>query len=1059
MRYTGNMGKQVVQLHNHSEYSILDGRSRISELVGRVVELGQPAVALTDHGNMYGMMEFYREARGRGIKPILGVEFYMAMESLGRKDATLDRHSTHLTVLATSEAGYRNLLRLTSIAHMEGMYYRPRIDFETLARHNEGLLVLSGCMGSKISQAYLADRHDDAEAEIRRMLEVFGRERFCLEVHSHGLDQQKKLNPLLFAAGKRMGIRVVAACDSHYVRREDARSHDVLLAIQTGSRRDDPGRFRIHPYGEYYLKSVEEMEQAFSGQEQAVWETVGVAEQCNVELDFSQVLLPEFDIPAGYTQETKLREEVLAGMERRGGITEERMVRLNYELGIIGKAGFSQYFLIVQDYVNYARGQGIMAVPRGSVAGSLCMYALGICDIDPVRYDIMFERFLHEERKGMPDVDMDFADDRRDDVISYVTGKYGSDRVAHIGTFQTLGARAAVKDVARVLGVDYAETNRLTRAFPSKLDVTIADVCETDDMKKAMKENPEFIEVLEIAGEIEGLVRGFGTHAAGILIASKSLPEVVPIQLPPGKKLLTAVTQYDNNNRTAVIESIGLSKFDFLGLANLTSIRSACALIKHRHGIDLYGQSGEKLYSELPTEYANPLAARTYDMLAAGETTAVFQMESAGMRKALRLVKPTRLEDLPAVVALYRPGPMENIPVFAAAKADGRLVRNYHPDIDRMLAETYGVVTYQDQVLLLARTIAGFTWGEVDVLRKGMGKKLASVINEQKKKFLEGSVARGYEEDLAEELWETVAPFAGYGFNKAHAYAYGYVAYITAFLKANFPVEYLTAVLTLEAGNREKTMEAIVECRRIGIRVLPPDINVSGRACTVVDDLTIRFGFNAVANMGDAHVIKLLLRREEEGGFASAGRCFAGMNVRVATSLIKSGACDEWGDRNELLSKLPDYIKNAAWTQTSMFDMVMGKSVPAMTDRELLEYERESLGVYLTKSPLDGIPFGRYVTATSLSASDEEDQHVTMGGIITKVKSHVQKNGKPMAFMEVEDFYGKVECVIFASVFEKNREAMKVDNCVIMKGIVRMRDEQPSLVVNTIMQIVREDDR
>jgi len=1045
------MSGQVVQLHNHSEYSILDGRSRIAELVGRVVELGQPAVALTDHGGMYGTMEFYRSAREAGVKPILGVEAYVAAGPLERKDPVLDRHQTHLTLLAMNAEGYQNLLRLTSLAHMKGMYYKPRIDLDALGRHSDGLVILSGCMGGGVAQSFLHGDGREGRMLVDRYREMVGPGRFFIEVHDHGMDEQKRLNPLLFSLAKEKGLGVVAACDSHYVLREDARSHDVLLAIQTGSTLDDPSRFRIRPYGEYYVKSYEEMRRAFP--EDALRNTLRIAEMCNVELDFSKVMLPEFEIAAGHTVDSKLREEVLAGLARRGIMTDAWRERIEYELEIIGKAGYGRYFLIVQDYVRYARSQGIMAVPRGSVAGSLCMYALGICDIDPVKYDIMFERFLHEERKGMPDVDMDFADDRRDAVIAYVTQRYGADRVAHIGTFQTLGARAAIKDVARVLGIDYGETNRLTRGFPSKGDVTLASLRELDAVQDAIAANPVMGEAWEIATELEGLVRGFGTHAAGILIAATALDEVVPIQMPPGKhtSLLTAVTQYDNNSRTAVIESIGLSKFDFLGLANLTSIRSACALIRHRHGIDLYGQSGEKLYSELPVEYGNPLAARTYDMLAAGETTAVFQMESPGMRKALRLVKPTRLEDLPAVVALYRPGPMENIPVFAAAKADPGLVRRYHPEIDRILAETYGVVTYQDQVLLLARTIAGFTWGEVDVLRKGMGKKLASVINEQKRKFLQGSVARGYREDLAEALWETVAPFAGYGFNKAHAYCYGYVAYITAFLKANFPVEYMTAVLTLEAGNREKTAEAVMECRRLGITVVPPRINESLKSYVILGDDRILYGLSALQNMGDAHLDKLLARRDAQGGFASAEECLAGMNIRAATALVKSGALDLWGDRNALLDAMVSGTKARKPGQISMFGPEDFRNYVPMSDQDLMAYEKEAFGFYLTMNPLANEVFEQRCTATSLSVGDMADEQVVIGGMITKVKTHVQKNGKPMAFVDMEDMLGKLSCVFFGSVYARYAPFLRPDSMVLVEGTVRMRAEEPSIIASSLL--------
>lgn len=1056
----------VVQLHNHSEYSILDGRSRLEELVVRVKEMGQEAVALTDHGSMYGTMEFYRVAKRHGVKPILGVEAYVAAGPMRRKDPVLDKagSSSHLTILAESEVGYRSMLKLVSKAHMEGFYYRPRIDFEALVEHGDGLVILSGCMGGEVSQLVLKQQYAEAEAVIARYREAFGPDRYFLEIHEHGLEKQKRLNPWMIDAAKRFDVQLVAACDSHYVRREDAKSHDVLLAIQTGSVLADPGRFKVEPYGEYYVKSGEEMAVLFGGVEYAVANTMGVSERCNVNLDKVEVQLPVFALPEGQTADTWLRRQVVEGLKWRYGVEIPGNIidRAKHELTVIGKTGYAKYFLIVQDYVRHARSQGVMAVPRGSVAGSLCVYALGICDIDPMKYDIMFERFLHEERKGMPDVDMDFADNRRDDVIAYVTEKYGSDRVAHIGTFSTLGARAAVKDVARVLGVDFAETNRLTRAFPAKIDLTVAEAWATEAVQEAVRENPVYAEVMEIAGQLEGMVRGFGTHAAGILIAATALDEVVPIQLPPGGKkgVATAVTQYDNNNATAVIESIGLSKFDFLGLANLTVIRDACLRIRARQGIDLYGESGEKLYSGLPFGYEDPLAKRTYDMLGQGETTAVFQLESAGMRRALRMVKPTRITDLPAIVALFRPGPMENIPVFAAAKNNPDMVPFYDDRVTPFLAETYGVVVYQDQVLLLARELAGFTWGEVDVLRKGMGKKQVAVINEQREKFLRGCAGRGFSQELAETVWETMAPFAGYGFNKAHACCYGVVAYITAFLKANFPTEYMAAVLTQESGNKEKVYEAVTECRRLGVQVLPPDVRESGEGFTITGPKSVRFGFGAIANVGEGMIRRILVSNRDWKTFKAFLKEVP-LNSRAATMMVKSGACDSFGERNRLLAAIPGLLETTRKDHGFQMDMFGAEldaelpDAPPMVPEARLACEKEAMGLYVSGHPLDAIRpvLDKHATHSTFTLPEDDDR-VVLGGMVRNVRYHRQKNGKRMAFFVLEDMFGEIDVVAFARQYEACEDLICSDTLVLVSGDLRYRDEKPSLIVNKMTAIV-----
>lgn len=1048
---------QVVQLHNHSEYSILDGRSRVSEMVARAKELGQPAIALTDHGGMYGTLDFYRQATAAGIKPILGVEAYVAAGPMSRRDPQLDRagSSTHLTLLAATNEGFRNLMRLTTKAHVEGFYYRPRLDFETIEAHSKGIIVLSGCLGSELCTLILEEKLQRADLLVRKYAEAFGRNAYFLEIHNHGLPKQQIVNKWILEAAKKYGLHVVAACDSHYVRREDAKAHDVLLAIQTGTTLDDPFRFKVEPYGEYYIKNAEEMYSAFSGAEHAVASTLGVADMCDVRIDAASESLPDIFGDADSLLEQKVRE----GLRWRYGanLTKTHWERAKYELDVIRKVGYARYFLVVQDYVAHARSMNVMAVPRGSVAGSLCMHALGVCDIDPVRYGIMFERFLHDERRGMPDVDMDFADDRRDDVIAYVTEKYGQNHVAHVGTYSTLGARAAVKDVARVMGIDFSRINAVTRAFPSKLDVTVQEAMNSDEIRTLLTSDKELKDVMEMASQIEGLVRSFGTHAAGMIVSGKPMNDILPLQLPPKGTSGTLVTQWDNNNQTALVESLGLSKFDFLGLANLTIIRNACESIKNRHGLDLYGQSGEKLYVDLPIDYANDMAKRAYDMLSQGETTSLFQLESGGMRRVLRLVKPTRITDLPAVVALFRPGPMENIPTFAAAKHGAIPIPTYHPNVDAILAETYGVITYQDQVLEIARKIAGFTWGEVDVLRKGMGKKMPEVVEKQRQKFLDGAVANGYDKSLAQTLWDTMSPFAGYGFNKAHAYCYGYVAYATAFLKANFPAEYMCAVLSQEAGNTEKISEAILECRRLGVEVLPPHVNESQTQFSIVHN-AIRFGFEAISGMGTSAIRSIIKNRTRPftslGGFVEATDC----NIRVLQNLAKSGALDEFGERASILATLPRLAEskkkrsgNDEWKQSAMFEMEAPLvRATALSEKERLDQEREVLGVFVSGHPLDAYREILEQSCTDTAKTLAEKSSVIIGGMVVRVHGHVQKNGKRMAFVDIEDPIGMISCVIFANVYEQSESLLGIGSVIIAEGTVRMREDVPTVILNAI---------
>lgn len=1093
----------VAQLHNHSHFSLLDGISRIDAMFLRIKELGQTAIALTDHGTMSGAIEFYRAGNKHGVKPIVGLEAYMAAESMQRRDPVLDgmKNTTHLTLLATNEVGYKNLIKLSSLSNTEGYYFRPRIDFQTLSKYSDGIFVLSGCMGGKISQLILQNNVGEAEKVARAYREVFG-DRFAIEVHESGLEEQILLNKGLFSIADRLKIRPVAACDSHYISEADRDASSLMIAIQTGSNwtnqataqamgvqsRDDTQRNQLlSSNGKFHIMSTDEMLRAFNGREDAVTNTDWVAEQCNLSLDFSRVLLPDFSIPDGETPISWLKKQVYRGLRTRyGTITQEYKDRIEYELAIIDATGYALYFLIVQDYVQFARTNGIMAVPRGSVAGSLCIYALGICDIDPIKYGIIFERFLNEERKGMPDIDMDFADNGRSSVVRYVTEKYGRDHVAHIGTFQTLGARAAIKDVARTIGLDFPTTNKFTSLFPDKPDSTLSDAYEQQSVQSAISSDKSGVlkNVFDLACAVEGLNKSFGTHAAGILISGVPLDEVVPIARSSRKDIKEDidlhVTQYDNNNSTAIIESLGLSKFDFLGLANLSIIRDACSMIKSRHNIDLYGESGERLYLEeyIPIEYSSTSARKAYDLLASGFTTALFQTESAGMRQVLRSIRPTRIGDLPAVVALFRPGPMDYIPVFAKAKHNPETITYLHQDLVPILEETYGVVTYQDQVLEIARKIAGFSWGEVDVLRKGMGKKIQSVIDEQRQKFITKSVDNGYDQETVERIWEQIAPFAGYGFNKAHAYCYGYVSFITAFLKANYPVEYMTAVMMHDTDNPDKLATYIAECRRMGIDVLPPCINTSEATFSIdkYSDTVIHYGLSAVKGVGASIANTIVEQRNFIGQYDSIHtfmRESKANNSRSVLALIHAGALDCLGKREsveEFFTKSKDSLtkKNRDQAellkrQVNFFDELVGveeviQPLPVVEpwSREVrMSKEFDALGFYMTGHPLDKIrPFlERWATCDADTIPMNVGKEVIVGGIIKEVRQIVTKKDEYMAFVSLEDATGIVDVIAFPGIWSAFCGKLIVGDNVLIYGDVSDNGSRISVKASDVLSL------
>lgn len=1079
-------GPDFVHLHVHSEFSLLDGLGRIPSIVARAKALGQPAIALTDHGNLHGLMDFYTTARKAGIKPIIGCEVYVAPRSMTDREPKVDDRPYHLTLLARDLDGYRNLLRLVSAASIDGFYYKPRIDRALLERHANGLIALSGCMSGEVPRLLLDGQTDAARRSASWYADLFGRDRYLIEVQNQNLSGQDALNRSLVELARGLDLRVVAANDAHYVHPADHKAHDVLLCIQTGATVDQKNRMAFET-GEFYLKSGAEMLRQFTGLEDALSNTRFVADQVDLTLDFSRVNLPHFEVPPGETPSSYLRALSFEGIQRRyGRVTDEQRTRLDYELSVIDRTGYPLYFLIVADYVRFARERGILAMPRGSVAGSLVIHGLGVCDIDPLAYKLMFERFLHDERIGMPDIDMDFADDRREEVIRYVQEKYGPDRVAQIITFGTMAARAAVRDVGRALGLTFAEVNPIARAIP--FGSSLAEARETPGLKEMIEADPRVREVIDLAEDVEGVARNASTHAAGIVISRDPLVDHVPLQRGT-KGDDNVVTQWPMN----AVEQAGMLKMDFLGLANLTIVDRTLTILKTFQGIDLD-------LDTIPTDDTDPMARAAFEMLGEGETTAVFQLESDGMRRCLRGLKPSKVSDLIAIVALYRPGPMDNIPAFTAAKNGQTPVTFLHPVLKPIMEETYGICVYQDQVLMMVREIAGFTWGEADVLRKAMGKKIASLMAEQQEKFRTRAREKGYNDELISALWETIAPFAGYGFPKGHAAAYAILAYQTAYLKANYPAAYMAAVLTSVAGTADKVAEAIVECRRLGVIIGAPNVNRSAHGFTLElpeadttgsaaprettlsqDAHTIRFGLSGVKFVGDAAVECLIKEREQNGPFTDLADLCSRLdlrqwNKRSLESLVKAGALDAFGDRASLLSSLDTAIGAGQQAgrarisgQTTLFDLFAdaGPAAPVASStrpvvvrtltvperRQQLTWEKEVLGLYLSEHPLtSGAAALRAASSCTIASINAEmvGEVVTIAGSVASVRPVTTKKGDTMAAVQLEDLSGTIELVVFPRTYQQSRTLLVEDTVVLIKGKIDARNDTPQIVCDSV---------
>ena len=1048
-------------LHVHSEYSLLDGLGRVDALLKRAKELGMDALALTDHGVLYAAIDFYLAARELGMKPILGLEAYVAPGSrLERRGRGEDRPH-HLTLLARDLTGYRNLVQLTTKAHLEGFYYRPRVDRELLAQHAEGLICLSGCASAEIPRLLFAGDVEAARRAAAGWLDLYGRDSFYMELQRHDWPELDEVNRHILGIARDLGVGVVATNDVHYVRREDARVQDLLLCIQTGTTVDDPKRLRMQG-DTYYLRSPEEMRELFAEVPEALSSSLRIAEQCNLSFDFGRVQLPEFPIPEGYTPDTYLEKLCREGLKRRyNRLTPEVDKRLRYELSVIEKTGFALYILIVWDIVRFAQERGIPFGPRGSAAGSIVLYCLGISDVDPIANRLVFERFLNIERREMPDVDMDFADDRRDEMIEYVTRKYGRDHVAQIITFGTLGAKAAIRDTGRALGMPFGDVDRVAKLIPAlPLHITIDQAMEEQPQLKELYASDEAVrQLVDLAKGVEGVVRHASTHAAGVVISRDPLAEVTPLQ--PIAKGEGVMTQYHMN----ALSKIGLLKMDFLGLANLTILRRALEIIRQTRGLELDLRS-------LPQD-----DERTFEMLSRGETVGIFQLEGSGMTRYLVELKPNSVADLCAMIALYRPGPMANIPHYIARKHGQEEISYPHPLVEDLLKDTYGVLTYQDQVLQVLQRAAGYSLGQADLVRKAMGKKIRALMEKEQPRFVKGCLKNGLTREDADRLWELLEPFAGYGFNRSHAACYAQVAYQTAYLKANYPAEYMVAVLSSAMGNTDKVTVAAAEARRLDIPVLGPDVNRSAVDFGIEADYRqrpIRFGLGAIKNVGESAVQPIIAARQEGGPFKSLDDFCSRVDVktlnkRVLESLVKAGALDCFGRRNQLLAVLDRIIGVAQQTQraqevgqASLFDFlpveehehasaVLLPDIPEVPSKEKLAWEKELVGVYVSEHPLQRVARALEGTVITCGDVDEElvGKKVRLAGMVRGLKQLMTKRREPMAAATLEDLHGTVEIVVFPRVYERTRELWEEDAILVVAGKVDSRDERLQVVVDS----------
>ena len=1058
-------------LHVHTEYSLLDGSNKIKEYVDRVRELGMDSAAITDHGVMYGVIDFYRAARAAGINPILGCEVYVAPGSrFDREAGSGDDRYYHLVLLAENNQGYSNLMKIVSKGFVEGFYYKPRVDLSLLEKYHEGIIALSACLAGEVARFLTRGMYEDAKKAALRYQDIFGKGNFFLELQDHGIPEQQNVNQQLLKMHRETGIELVATNDVHYTLAEDAQPHDVLLCLQTGKKLADEDRMRYEG-GQYYVKSSEEMERLFPYAPEALENTHKIAQRCHVEIEFGVTKLPKFDVPEGYTSWEYLNELCFRGLEERyQPVTEELKERLNYELSTIRNMGYVDYFLIVWDFIKYARDHDIMVGPgRGSAAGSLVAYTLGITQLDPIRYDLLFERFLNPERVSMPDIDVDFCFERRQEVIDYVRRKYGDDCVVQIVTFGTLAARGVIRDVGRVMDLPYAQVDTIAKMIPQELNITIDKALQMNpELKKVYEDQKEIHDLIDTAKRLEGLPRHTSMHAAGVVISQKDVSEYVPLSRASDGSIVTQFTM-------TTLEELGLLKMDFLGLRTLTVIQNAVHLIEQDAGV------------KLDMQHIDYNDKKVLDSLGTGRSDGVFQLESAGMKNFMKELKPQSLEDVIAGISLYRPGPMDFIPQYIRGKNRPDTIKYDCPQLEPILKPTYGCIVYQEQVMQIVRNLAGYTLGRSDLVRRAMSKKKAAVMEKERQNFVYGNeeegvpgcIANGISEQTANKIYDDMIDFAKYAFNKSHAAAYAVVSYQTAFLKYYYPVEFMAALMTSVIEMPTKVAEYIQVCRQMNIKILPPDVN-RGAYGFSVDNGAIRYGLSAIKSVGRPVINALVEEREVNGEYRSLKnfieRLTGTVNKRAIENFIKAGALDclEGNRRQKMLvySQIVDSIaqekKNSFAGQMSLFDLVSDEEkkeyeirMPDVEeyDKEMiLAFEKDVLGIYLSGHPLERY---RNIMEKMISAKttdfqpDEESgipkvydgQKVIIGGMITEKTIKYTRNNKVMAFLTVEDLLGTVEIVVFPRDYEKWQSMLNEDARVFVQGRVNAEDDKPSKLI------------
>ncbi|MDR0880395.1 MAG: DNA polymerase III subunit alpha [Clostridioides sp.] len=1108
------MGDNFVHLHVHTEYSLLDGFSRLDKLMKRAKEIGQNTIAITDHGNMFGAIDFYKKAKKEGIKPIIGCEIYTAPRSLRDKDSNLDKRMGHLVLLAENMLGYKNLIKLVSISYTEGFYYKPRVDLEELKKYSEGIIACSACLAGDVSRNLMDRNYDGAKRYALKYNEIFGQGNFYLEIQDHGIPEQKEVNAGMIKLSKETGIPLVATNDVHYVDKGDAKTHDVLMCIQMGKTLDDPTRMRFAS-DEFYLKSRAEMEENFSYVQEALDNTVKIADRCEIEFDFNTYHLPKYDVPDGKTAYAYLRELCEKGLrERYGEPSQEIIDRLDYELDVINTMGYVEYFLIVWDFINYSKENGIVVGPgRGSAAGSIVSYTLKITDIDPIKYSLLFERFLNPERVSMPDIDIDFCYERREEVIDYVKRKYGEDHVAQIITFGTMGAKAAIRDVGRVLDIAYSKVDKIAKEIPFAIGMTIDKALDTNpNLKEMYDEDEESKEIIDISKQMEGMLRHASTHAAGVVISKDPVDNYVPLY----KNQDSITTQYG----MTTLEELGLLKMDFLGLRTLTVINDTLELIEKNREAKGYTEKID--FSSM--DYDD---SEVYEMLSSGNTLGVFQLESSGMRSFMKQLKPSMIEDVIAGISLYRPGPMDSIPKYIENKNHPEKVTYAHEKLKPILEVTYGCLVYQEQVMQVVRDLGGYSYGRSDLVRRAMSKKKMDVMEEERQYFIHGKyddngeieimgcVRNGVPEEAANVIFDDMIDFAKYAFNKSHAACYGVLAYETAYLKTHYPVEFMAALITSIMGNTDKVVEYIRECKSMDIQVLPPDINKSFTKFSVEEN-NIRFGLAAVKNVGVNIIQNIIEEREATGKFKDFIDFVKRIdpkdtNKRVIESLIKCGAFDGISEnRASMMSGYEPVVNSIAMDrkknvkgQISLFDMMGSMDEPSGSEQNIglqdgadsnistanaggtmmgdiysipsikeynekykLSLEKEVLGMYVSGHPLSeyeellmertSIDIGKIHEAsedmeTYLNLNDKE---VIMGGMISKKTIKTTRRNDMMAFIELEDLFGNIEVIVFPQMLTKFKNLLGEDEIILIKGsLTAKEDEEAKLIAREIKNI------